>query len=545
MLNVVLVDDDFIVREVLKSSINWAEMGMTVAAAAADGQEALDYCLELEPDILLADIRMPNLNGLEVAIHLQEQGLRTRVIFVSGIQDFDYARTAVNVHAAGYILKPIQLGEVTAALKKVRDEIEMEFNREQVLRRMKEKLDENIPLARDLFLHNLTLGILENDEDLDEKLEYFALPFRSGEEVVAAEGEIDDYRELVHDKNERDIHLLNFTIKGFIDQALKNYQAGGCFALRDGAYIILFNSKYTESHKISLIFDNIFSMLKEFGGLTMSAGIGNCVGSLRLAHLSYKEADSALKNKFFTGPGSLIHFGDIAAANAVADEIQGTARLAQLRQALLERLCRGEEQRLREILNEYYSCTGGSGLLSREYVRGQFLELIIAGYQEFCKTEGEAPEIFDGYVEAMRTILRAETAAEIETQTTAMMLKISRYFNTKYHQRSAAAVVRIKNYIIKMRNRNISLADIANEAYMSPSYMCAVFKRETGQTLNEFIIEDKMNCAKDLLTNTKMKVFEIAQYLGYDAPHYFSYSFKHYTGQTPQQFRAAREGIIH
>jgi two-component system response regulator YesN len=539
MLKVVLADDDFIVREILKDSINWTELGMTVSAAAADGQEALDYCLEIKPDILLADIRMPNLSGLDVTICLREHGLDTRVIFVSGIHDFDYARTAVNIHAAGYILKPIRLEEVTAALKKVHDEIEMEFNREQVLRRMKENLDENIPLTRDLFLHNLTLDILENDEDLDEKLEYLDLPFCSNAEVVAAEGEIDNYRELIRDKSERDIHLFNFTIKGFIDRVLKNYRAGGCFTLRDGVYFILFNDKYTDNYKISLVFDNIISMLSEFGGLTMSAGIGNCVNSLRLAHLSYKEADSALKSKFFTGPGSLIHFDDIAAAGAVAGEIRENTRLLKLRKMLLEQLCHGEERRLREILDEYYPSTGASGLLSREYIRGQFLELIIASYQEFCKTEGEVPEIFDGYVEAMRTILQAETVLAIENRTTAMLLKISRYFNVKYHQRTGAAVARIKNYIIKMRDHNISLADIANEAYMSPSYMCAVFKRETGQTLNEFIIEDKMNFAKDLLINTRMKIFEVAQRLGYEAPHYFSYSFKHYTGQTPQQFRSA------
>jgi two-component system response regulator YesN len=540
MLKIVFADDDFMVREILRDSINWEELGMAVSAAAADGREALDYCLDLKPDILLADIRMPNLSGLDVAIHLRERGLDTRIIFVSGIQDFDYARTAVNIHASGYILKPIRLDEVNATLKKVRDEIEMEFNREQVLCRMKENLEENMPLARDLFLHNITLDILEDVEDLDEKLGYLGIPFRSDAEVVVAEGEIDDYQEFVHNKNERDIHLFNFTIKKFIDQVLDNYQAGGCFTLRDGVYVILFNDKYTESHKISLVFDNIVSMLNEFGGLTMSAGIGNRVSSLRLAHLSYKEADSALKNKFFTGPGSFIHFGDIAAAGAVAGGTQGDTRILKLRKMLLEQLCHGEEQQLRGILNEYYSSTGGSGLLSREYVRGQFLELIIASYQEFCKIEGEASEIFDGYVKAMRAILQAETALEIENQTTAMLLKISRYFNTKYHQRINVAIARIKNYIIKMRNHNISLADIANEAYMSPSYMCAVFKRETGQTLNEFIIVDKMNFAKDLLINTKMKVFEIAQHLGYDAPHYFSYSFKHYTGQTPQQFRTAR-----
>jgi two-component system response regulator YesN len=91
-----------------------------------------------------------------------------------------------------------------------------------------------------------------------------------------------------------------------------------------------------------------------------------------------------------------------------------------------------------------------------------------------------------------------------------MLVKVSRYFNAKYHQRADAAVTRIKNYIIKMRKRNISLTDIANEVYMSSSYMYAVFKRETGQTLNEFIIEDKMNCTKDFLINTKMKVLEVA-----------------------------------
>jgi two-component system response regulator YesN len=541
MLKVVLVDDDFMVREILKKSIDWTGLGMVVSAAAADGQEALDYCLEIKPDILLADIRMPNLSGLEVAVHLRERQIHTRVIFVSGIQDFDYARTAVNIQAAGYILKPIRLEEVSAALKKVRDEIDMEFNREQVLCRMRENLAENIPLARDLFLHNLTLDILESDADLDEKIEYLNLPFRSGAEAVAVEGEIDDYRELVRNKSERETHLLNFTIRGFIDRVLGNYRAGGCFTIRDGVYVILFNDKYTEIHRISLIFDNISSMLNEFGGLSMSAGIGNCVSSLRLIHRSYREADSALKNKFFTGPGSLIHFGDIAATSAVADGIQGNTRILKLRKELLEQLCHGEEQRLRGILKDYYASAGGSGLLSREYIRGRFLDLVIASYQEFCKTEGEAPEIFDGYVEAMKKILQAETVLEIENQTTAMLLKISRYFNTKYHRRTSAAIARIKNYIIKMRNQNISLADIANEAYMSPSYMCAVFKRETGQTLNEFIIEDKMNFAKDLLINTKMKIFEIAQYLGYDAPHYFSYSFKHYTGQTPQQFRAAHE----
>jgi two-component system response regulator YesN len=539
MTSVIIADDDLLVREILKKSIPWKSLGLSLLAAAENGQEALDMCQEKSPDILLADIRMPGLNGLEVAFRLLEKSVRTRVIFISGIQDFNYARSALNVQAAGYILKPIQLNEVIAALKRVRDAIEIESSREMVLRRMREKLVENIPLARDVFLRNLSLHAQRKDADLGEQLEYFNLPFKHEEEAAAAVLEIDDYHELIRDKSEDEIQLLNFTIKRFIDQVLENYQAGSGCIPRDGEYVIILNGRYSEEHKLSLIIENILELVRGYGGLSVSIGVGSRVQRLDAVHISCHEARCALSNKFFTGPGSIIHFGDITGNRAIKNKIgdEDSGRLKYLHQAIIGQMRLGSEEKITGLFEEFQAAVNGAGSLSREYIRGQFLELVITAYQEFCKTEGEVPGIFESYVGAMRRLFDVETVSEIKDQCLSMMKTVISYFREKYNERSHRSVSRIKDYIIKMRNRNISLADIANEVYMSPSYMCAVFKRETGKTVNEFIIEDKMNHAKDLLRNSRMKIFEIAEHLGYENPHYFSYSFKRFTGLTPQQVR--------
>jgi two-component system response regulator YesN len=300
----------------------------------------------------------------------------------------------------------------------------------------------------------------------------------------------------------------------------------------EGKYAVIFNNRFSEKDKLQLIIENIFEMLKEYHGVSVSAGIGGCAGNFMAAPVSYKEALTALKNKFFTGPGSIIHFGDIAGKNVAVggDENNNT----YLREAIIKNIRMGDEKKITGLLEEFIKST----FSGKDRLQSSCLELLTAAYQEFCKTEGEAPEILERYIASMQKILQCETLAETEKCIKDMVLFISNYFVLKYNHRSKKTVERIKDYIVKMRGSAISLNDIAGEAYMSASYMCAVFKKETGKTLNEYIIEDKMNYAKELLKNSKMKIFEVAEQLGYESSHYFSYSFKRYTGITPQQFRS-------
>lgn len=539
MLRVLLADDDLLVKEVLQEAIPWEELGMEVVGLAEDGQEALDLCLSLRPDILLTDIKMPFYNGLEVAIHLMEQKLPTKVILISGVQDFDYARTALDVQAAGYILKPIQMKEVIATLRKVRDSIEVEQNREQVLYRIQEKLNENLPLAQNRFLCNLILGAIEPEEDIPEKLEYFGLPPALFGDLTVAVAELDDYSCVIRRRTEGEIQLLNFSMKDIVEQTMDNYQAGICVSTKDNELVLLFNREYSNNEKMLMVFESVSELIKELYDTTVSFGVGLRVSDIRSANSSYRGARKAMDYKFYAGNQSVIHINDLSSTSGVeitAGENENK-KLADARSHIIRNMRLGDEDEVLAELKTYDALLFDVSHLSQEYLRGQFLELVIQAYRELCETEGEVKELFSEYSSTMQEILLAETAADIKKQTRNFLKAITAYFSTKHNTRHQVLVEQIKSYVEESYMESISLTDVANTVYMSPNYISAVFKRETGQTINEYIIEKKIEAAKELLINTKMKVLEIAERLGYETPHYFSYSFKRYTGKTPQQYR--------
>ncbi|OCT12808.1 hypothetical protein A8709_20940 [Paenibacillus pectinilyticus] len=539
MLTVVLADDDYIVTEILNDSIPWHDLGMQVVGIADHGRKALELCLEHQPDILVTDIQMPFYNGLEVAMQLMEQEIQTKIILISGVQDFNYARIALNVKAAGYILKPIQLKEVISVLKKARDTIEMEFGREQVIQRLTAQLSANMSLMRDKFLNNLVLDGMHSSDELQERLAYFNLPFKMTEDITVAVAKIDEYEQRVKSKGVERVQFFNFSIKNIIEQTLNNFHAGTCFTTKDNEFVIIFSAEYCYEDKMNEIFEGMEQLLIDFEGISLSIGVGNCV-NIRTANLSYHCACNAVTYKFYTGNNSIIHINDIIDSNTIdkISDMNSNARLNELQKLLLGEIKMGESQKVIKIFEEFYALLSKANQFSQEYIRGRFLELIIDAYREICETEGEVEEVNACYMVSLQSIMRCESISEIKPHVSHMLLFIADYYSVKYNKKHNTIVDRIKRYVNQYYKENIALAEIASEVFMSPTYICAVFKRETGQTINEYIIETKMNYAKKMLENTKMKIMDISEDLGYENSQYFSYSFKKYLGETPQQYRS-------
>ena len=539
MIRVVLADHDNLVKDVLQSMIPWEELGMEMIGFAEDGKQTLDLCLEQKPDLLITDIRMPLLSGLEVALCLREQNVKTRVVLISGIQDFDYARTALDVQADGYLLKPIRLQEIIATLKKVQESIELESNRTAFLNKIETRLKENLPLARAAFLHNLLHGTLDQQDALQEKLEYFGLPFQSEETVVAVIGVLDNYRELAASRTESQIQMINFAVRDIMERTMQNYRAGLSFAARDNEFVLLFHREYCIPDKMTGILEGIAGLIGELDQLSISFGIGLPAPGIRLACNSYNEARRALEHKFFVGNQAIIQIDDITAPSThrtVLNEDE-SFHLQSLAQELLRVVKSGDTPLVASALDDYLSVLTGPGSLSREYIRGQFFELIIHAYREFCETESELPEISARYTAATQAILKAETVTEIRRLTQDMLLTITGHFSHKYQNRHLLLVEQIKTYIHEHRTENITLNDISSAVYMSTNYICGVFKKECGQTIHDYLLDVKMQEGKRMLRETAMKVFEISDALGYETAHYFSYSFKRFTGKTPYQYR--------
>jgi two-component system response regulator YesN len=193
MLKMIIADDEYNVREGLKEVVQWKELGIEIVADAADGQEAFELCRQLKPDILLTDIRMPMMDGLEAALKLKELEDPVRIIIISGAQDFNYAKTALSLNADGYILKPIKIHELQDTVKKVVASISMERNREEKNQQLKQQLHENMPVLREKFLANLIQGLYKSEQDALNKLEFFGLPLEIDSLLVVAVLQIDEY----------------------------------------------------------------------------------------------------------------------------------------------------------------------------------------------------------------------------------------------------------------------------------------------------------------------------------------------------------------
>jgi Response regulator containing CheY-like receiver domain and AraC-type DNA-binding domain len=539
MITVILADDDFLVRETLSEVIPWKELGMEVIGQAENGKQALDMCIEKKPDVLFTDIKMPFLNGLEVAISLQELGINTRIVLISGIQDFNYAKTALSLNAAGYILKPIQIKEIIEAMKKIRNSIDMEQNRAEVYHQFKRQLEEHQDIIKEKFLNNLLLGIITDKIEIHQKLEYFQLSLNEGENIIVAVAEIDDYPKRVENQTESDKQFLNFSVKNIIEKCLFNHQAGLCICTRDNQFGMILNRRSNLEDAMALIFDEIQDLLQDFNNITISIGIGNKVTNLDAISISYNNALNALNYKFYTGKNSIIHIEDISNTQKLyqMSDVNVYTNLNAMQKELLSQIKLGNTEKLSETVESYFSFLTEVKLFTEEYIRGVCIELIINAYQETFRTEIDVQEILPHYLNSVQEILKLETVFEMKQTVYRMLEHICNYFKSKYSVKHGNLVRQIKEMAEKRYMENITLSDIANEVYMSPNYICSVFKKEAGITINEYLIKVKMEEAKKMLKDTKMKIHEIAEKLGYESPHYFSYSFKKNTGKTPQQYR--------
>ncbi len=541
MLKMVLADDEVIVRDGLREIITWEEYGIEIIGEAADGQEAVDLCLELSPDILFTDIRMPFLDGLEVASILKERGKELKVIIFSGIQDFGYAKSALNINAEGYILKPLDVSELIAVVRKVIAKISAERNMAEKINKLKEQLNENFGAAREKFLHNVLLGINKKEADIREKLVYFKQPFNADAPMVVAILEIDEYSKTIANYSEEEKQLLSFSVTSVVEELLNSYCRGFCILMNDNEYGMLFNEEEPPSPQTDTdIFAELVKTLEAFLHVSASIGVGRMVHSVLAIHSAYKDAVNALHFKFYTGKGSIINISDIR-PNLEKPEYPD---LYEEQNQLVHLIRAGNVQETEQALQNLFASFRSDQRYTIEYIQRIGIELIYvvsrALYEigeDIGAIAGKRPAILD-------TLYKTEHLFELQQQLNDFMLSIANDFAKKYAQKNGKTIRDIKNIIETQYMEELSVNKIAEAVYLSPNYMSLVFKRETGETISDYLTRKRMDVAKELLQKTDSKILDIANMVGFQDASYFSKVFKKHTGVHPQKYRTLNERVV-
>lgn len=540
MMKMVIADDEYIVREGLKNIKLWEEYGIEIVGDACDGKEAFELCVKLQPDILFTDIRMPIMDGLEVAMKLKEDQSNIKVIMLSGIQDFNYVKTAMDINAEGYILKPVKINELRSVITKVVNSIKMERNREHEITSLKQELNDSIPVIRENFLRNLISGFYQNENEIKEKIKYLDIPLKSDESAVVAVFQIDEYENITMDNSEEDRQLLNLSVNNIIKRIIQEYGLGVSFAAKENEFVVIYNQNSQLRKKYIEVSEEIMVCVNKFSDKTISVGIGRATNKLSGVSISYREALDALEYKFYTGRGSLISIYDIYQDEKDID----FSDLYKLEQRLMNYMKLGDTENVLQIIDTIFiPLLYSDAAPCYPYIKSICIELICTAQRVVYETGEDMKDIVADHSVILSDIFMKKDMLELKNYVKSVFIQLVNFFEGRYKNRNAGVVRKIKNIINERYMENISVAMLSEEVYLTPNYISLIFKRETGETIVEYLTRVRMEAAKKLLETSELKVFEIAEMVGYENSNYFSTVFKKYTGIYPGKYCEINKSI--
>jgi len=523
MYKVVLADDELVDLEYLERRLPWEEMELEIAGRAASGFAALKLIEEQPVDILISDIKMPIMSGLELAGKAKAIRPELKVIFISGHEDFAYAQQAVKLNAYGYVLKPIDDGDLVQLLNAVKDAIRKERQHER---------DRHL-LSRTLPLVESELAAQWLEGKLDELPEGAAggLP-PDGTVCAVAIAEVDDVElklnELSAEERERELQAVFGQLGSFIHARLATRPVPVssnriCFVLREPG-------RPETASAIRQALEHV----KSHTPLTITVGLGGETAELNALPASYRQAEQALAYKMFVGKNRLI------TPDRIAVKVERNAADLDIKlQAMFDCILRYDLVGIDDVLQDVIAFVRS---LETKVTVYHFTIHVIAKLDALFREQDENIfEILDWEFRALDVVFRFETIDDLHSWLRRRLFELSERLLIRRGRVSRKVIDEVKNYVDSHLDRKVTLRDAADVFAFSPNYLGHLFKEETGETFSDYLIRRRMEKACEYLLDPRKKIYEITALIGYKNILYFNRQFKDHYGITPSEYRKQRK----
>lgn len=526
MYKIVLIDDEDIVRKGMRDLIPWNQLGLEMAGDAQDGEEGLKLIEEQLPHIVFLDINMPKINGMKVAQIVLEKYPKTKIVLITGYEEFSYAREALRLGVEDYILKPVTKQEVIELLKKLVAKLDKENQEEKIRKYTQQKIRRSNEILLQRCIEELVLNEIESSL-IEKRCKLVDIPLNKAFYSIAL---IDcDHFITGTSSNEKEITL--FAIQNIIEEILDKNAWGYAFKI-NGLNGILYYTDEIENiyghYKKQLGY--IKEMITQYLGITVTIGAGSMVSSVDQVYLSYEHAYAALMSRFFAGNNQIIMddshgvtYKDIKANEWIKWEEKLMASI-------------DSPSEFENILDEICMTMEGARI-SIEKCQEIWKILVIAVFKKFVQLDESIGEIFPDTFNVIEEMQHKKTIKEIKEWIMSLYNRCNQYIKEQVSPNKK----HIKN-AIRFIEEHYSLSDLSinmvcKEIYLSPSYLSSIFKKATGYSFIEYLTKYRLEKAKELLKYTGLKTYEVAEKVGYLDPQYFSTLFKKQFQQTPSEYR--------
>lgn len=530
MINLLIADDEIEILEGIRSVIDWEANDIRICGEASDGRSALELIYKLSPDVVLMDIRMPKLTGLEVLEEIHKDNLNTKCIILSGYDDFYYARKAINLKATDYLLKPCQPNDILESVLRIKKVIEAENLKETLFDRYKNYFYENISVLKEKLLRELIYNTPSDYTALEDKMDLYKINL-SKLNLLVTIIHIDILSESNKKISQMDIETLKIAIKEIIESIIPKNFGSEIFQNNEDIVAILSNEGEIDWYAVSnKVFREIKETIKSELQISITIGIGGVAKNINEIFKSYNEAVSAIEAKFFMGEDNLIFFDEITIKNLNSIRYPLNEDIK-----IINCLSTGNIDTLKSSVDDYFKTLCSDSSVSKDDIKYSCLALF-GSILRFCLEKTiDINTMFSEGDNWMDQINNCKTIFQLQETVLNIVCYvfnvISKNKNTNYLIKNAV------EYIKENFHEDINLETIAKNIFITPGYLSLLFKQETGVNFLEYLHKYRIQKAKEYLHNKLLKNYEVSRMVGYTNEKYFSQMFKRYTGLTPTQYK--------
>jgi two-component system response regulator YesN len=511
MYKVLLADDERLDLEGMRTFIPWQELGMEVVAGVMNGFDACKVLDAEKVDILVTDVRMPNMTGLELARRALELSKDIKIIFVSGYQDFSYVKQALSLNAVNYVLKPMDDQELIDSLLKVREDLDKEQVRQDAYGQM-------VPIVKNEYLLQLLEGPCNENtiEVLNQEYELNRFKWPGFTAVI----EIDDLSWKLADEERSEQNEMQQVVS--IGKEL-----GVQHVCKISKARVAFLIEGTDQVKLPEI---IVRRIQDLQSFSITVGVGEPCASIKELQCSYRQAIEALDLKMFYGKGRVIGHGELRQS-----EKEDVKHLDAKLEALFDAMSGYELVRIHDELDDLFQVA--KNLKSKFTLRNYALYIVMKLDNYLQRTNENVFQLLGMELDHYEIIMHLETINDIHLWLRRRVYEISETLQANKHKKNWKIIKQMIDYMKERTHDNITLRDLAEQFSLSPNYLGLIFKEETGKNFSEYFIQLRMEKSCELLKTTHLKIYEIADRVGYRHLPYFSRQFKETYGMTPLEYR--------
>ena len=527
---VMLVDDEEDVAQAILKKMNWEEMGFDTPRYAHNGLEALELSEELRPDIVMTDIKMPYMDGMELSRNLKHLYPNIRIIFFSGFDEFEYAKEAIRLEAEEYILKPIDADELRSVFGRVHDALDRDIDEKLNVAKLENYYMDSLPLLQEDFFSSLVEGRVD-DARIPKYLDDYRIdldaPFYIASIVHISTSSIPEGMNRV---------LLSVSVRKLLEEKVDGKWGCRFFSYVGNTVIISQLSEKREAQEFTDDCDRLCRLAESICKAKVTIGVGYLVENLSDLDYSYEGARDAVSYRVLYGHTKAINISEISPthsddASSETDETLSDV-FKKIKMSDLETV---------EASAKYYIDSNVEKQSTIQSYRFFVMELVSEIYKFIRNNQLDVEDVFDMNSDVYTTVQQMEQK-ELSDWFGSICSKMHSLMEVKRSDNTRSFVSKAKDYVADhYADQELSIDFICNYLGVSSAYFSTVFKKETGKTFVGYLTDYRMEKAEAMLLETDEKTYVIAQQVGYSDPNYFSYVFKKQFGVSPSKYKAGKE----